>query len=291
MKPAPFEYHAPTTAREAVELLAELGDGAKAIAGGQSLMPMLILRLAVFDHLVDLRHLDELRGIETRGDSVRIGAGTTHSAVGRSAEIRSAVPLLSRATPHIGHLQIRNRGTIGGSIAHADAAGEYPAVALTLDADFEALSPRGRRTIPAADFFTGMWSTALTEDELLTGVVFPRWEGRFGCAIEEFARRRGDFAIAGAAVAVGLDADSRVGRSAIGLFGVGPTAIRARTAEHEVIGCAASEISAENVGRAAVAELGQVPSDLHGSAEFRRHVAAVMVAHAWQRALEEALDD
>lgn len=291
MKPAAFEYHAPATAQEAVELLAELGDGAKAIAGGQSLMPMLILRLAVFDHLVDLRRLEELRGIDSRDDSVWIGAGTTHSAVGKSPEVRGSVPLLSRATPLIGHFQIRNRGTIGGSIAHADAAAEYPAVALTLDAELEALSPRGRRTIAVAEFFTGMWSTELAEDELLTGIVFPVRQGRCGFAIEEFARRSGDFAIAGATVAVRLDADSRIDQCAIGLFGLGPTAVRAGAAEVELIGRAASEVEPGDVGRTAVAGLGSVPSDLHGSADYRRRVGAAMVARAWRRAVDEASDD
>ncbi|WP_327099092.1 xanthine dehydrogenase family protein subunit M [Nocardia vinacea] len=291
MKPAAFEYHAPATAQEAVELLAELGDGAKAIAGGQSLMPMLILRLAVFDHLVDLRRLEGLRGIDSRDDSVWIGAGTTHSAVGKSPEVRGSVPLLSRATPLIGHFQIRNRGTIGGSIAHADAAAEYPAVALTLDAELEVLSPRGRRTIAVAEFFTGMWSTELAEDELLTGIVFPVRQGRCGFAIEEFARRSGDFAIAGATVAVRLDADSRIDRCAIGLFGLGPTAVRASTAEVELIGRATSEVDPRDVGHTAVSGLTSVPSDLHGSADYRRRVGAAMVARAWRRAVQEASDD
>lgn len=291
MKPAAFDYHAPTDAAEAVALLAELGDEAKAIAGGQSLMPMLIMRLAVFDHLVDLRRVTELRGIERRGDAVWIGAGTTHSTVGRAADVRQAAPLLARATPLIGHFQIRNRGTLGGSIAHADAAAEYPAVALTLDAELEALSPRGRRTIAAADFFTGMWSTDLAEDELLTGIVFPAWQGRCGFAIEEFARRSGDFAVAGATVAVRLDADSRIERCAIGLFGLGPAPTRACAAEAELIGRAATEIAAEDVGATAVSGLGSVPSDIHGSADYRRRVGAAMVSRAWRRAVEEASND
>jgi len=288
VKPAPFDYHAPTTAEEAVQLLADLGDDAKAIAGGQSLMPMLILRLAVFDHLVDLRRLAELRGIERRDQSVWIGAGTTHAAIGRSDEVRRSVPLLSRATPLIGHFQIRNRGTIGGSIAHADAAAEYPAVALTLDAEFEALSPRGRRTVPAAGFFTGMWSTGLATDELLTGIVFPTWQGRCGFAIEEFARRSGDFAIAGATVAIGLDDDSRIDRCRIGLIGMGPAPERATAVETELIGRSATEVAAEEVGRAVTSALDSVPADLHGSADYRRRVGAAMVARAWRRAVQEA---
>ncbi|MGH3253617.1 MAG: FAD binding domain-containing protein, partial [Trebonia sp.] len=225
MKAAPFEYRAPTSAPEVVTLLAELGDGAKVIAGGQSLVPMLALRLAVFDHLVDLRRVAGLGGIEPRDRSVWIGAGTTQAAIGRSGLVSAAVPLLARATPLIGHFQIRNRGTIGGSLAHAEAAAEYPAVALALGAVMHTLSPRGERAIPATEFFTGIWTTALEPDELLTGVLFPAWGGdggRCGYAIEEFARRPGDFAIAGAAVAVALSGDGggRVARCGIALLGL-----------------------------------------------------------------------
>lgn len=291
MKPARFDYHAPGTPEETVTLLAELGDEAKIIAGGQSLVPMLALRLAVFDHLVDLRRLDALRGIDTHAGAVRIGAGTTHAAVGASAEVRRTVPLLHRATPLIGHFQIRNRGTIGGAIAHADAAGEYPVVALTLDAEIEALSPRGRRTIAAADFFTGMWTTALEPDEMLTAITFETWEGRCGFAIEEFARRAGDFAMAGAAVAIRLDGDSRIERCAIGLFGLGPTPVRARDAEAGLLGRPATSVTAVEVGASATAQLTGIPADVHGSADYRRRVGATMVARAWHRAMEEASND
>jgi aerobic carbon-monoxide dehydrogenase medium subunit len=288
MKPAPFEYHAPDSAKEAVDLLAELGDGAKVIAGGQSLVPVLAMRLAVFDHLIDIRRIGALHGIEERGDSVWIGAGTTEAEIGRSELIARRLPLLSRATPLIGHFQIRNRGTIGGSLAHADAAAEYPAVALALDATIEALSPRGQRTIPAAEFFTGIWTTALEPDELLTGVSFPSATGREGFAIEEFARRSGDFAVAGAAVAVGLDPGGRVSRSGIGLFGLGPTALRAAAAEASALGISASDVDPAEIGRAAVADLDSVPSDLHGTAGYRAKVGAVMVARAWEKAVKEA---
>ncbi|RDI45108.1 FAD binding domain-containing protein [Nocardia mexicana] len=291
MKPAAFEYHAPESPGEAVALLAEYGDEAKLIAGGQSLVPMLALRLAAFDHLVDVRRLNDLRGIETRPESVRIGAGTTHAAVGGSDEIRRAVPLLSRVTPLIGHFQIRNRGTIGGAIAHADAAGEYPVVALTLDAEIEALSARGRRTIPAADFFTGLWTTDLADDEMITAIEFPVWHGRCGFAVEEFARRSGDFAMAGATVAVRLDADSRVERCAVGLFGLAPTPVRARETEAEMTGRPVDAVAAEQVGRSATAGLDSITSDVHGPAEYRRRVGAAMVARAWRRAVQEASDD
>jgi aerobic carbon-monoxide dehydrogenase medium subunit len=312
VKPAAFEYHAPGSAREAVELLAELGDGAKLIAGGQSLVPLLALRLASFEHLVDLRRVRGLPGIKGRdgvasdgavsGGTVWIGAGTTEAAIGRSPLVADKVPLLARATPLIGHFQIRNRGTIGGSLAHADAAAEYPAVALALDAVIETLSPRGQRAIPAAEFFTGIWSTALETDELLTGVTFRVPGGRVGFAVEEFARRPGDFAVAGAAVAIELDADAgrgadsrdaRVGRCAIALFGLGPTPLRASAAEASVAGRAAGDLSTDafgrEIGQAAMADLDSVPSDLHGPAAYRKRVGAAVVTAAWHRAINEAV--
>jgi carbon-monoxide dehydrogenase medium subunit len=288
VKPAPFEHHAPATTEEAVGLLAELGDGAKVLAGGQSLIPMLALRLAVFDHLVDLGRVEGLSGIERRNGSLWVGAGTTQATIERSAEVAEAVPLLARATPFIGHFQIRNRGTIGGSVAHADAAAEYPAVALTLDAEIEALGPSGPRSLPSADFFTGLWATALAEDEVLTGIRFPVWTGRCGFAVEELARRHGDFAIAGATVAVELGDGDTVTRCAIGLLGLASTAQRGTAAEAAVTGVTVGDLTPEEVGRAAVSGLSGVPSDLHGSADFRTKVGAVMVARAWQRAVEEA---
>ena len=288
MKPAPFDYHRPETASEAVGLLAELGDEAKVLAGGQSLIPMLALRLAAFGHLVDIGRIDALRGIERRNGGLRIGAGTTAAAVGRSADVAAALPLLARATPFVGHFQIRNRGTIGGSLAHADPAAEYPAVAVALDAELEALSPRGTRGIPASAFFIGLWDTALEADELLTGVTFPAWSGRCGFAVEEVARRHGDFAIAGAAVAVELEGDDRVRRCGIGLNGLGSTPVRAAGAEAAVTGASAGDVDADEVGRLAVADLDAVPSDLHGSAAYRTRVGAVTVARAWTAAVLEA---
>jgi len=308
MKPAQFEYHAPESAKEALELLAELGDGAKVLAGGQSLIPMLALRLTVFEHLIDIRKVPGVRGIEDRdgavfGGAVWIGAGTTQAAIGRSPLLAAKVPLLTRATPLIGHFQIRNRGTIGGSLAHAEAAAEYPAVALALDAVIETLSPRGPRAIPAAEFFTGIWSTALEPDELLTGVAFTVPDGRAGYAIEEFARRPGDFAVAGAAIAIELDSaagdgagpDARISRCGIGLFGLGPTPLRAAAAEAAVTGSLAADVRtdavAREIGQAAMAELESVPSDLHGPAAYRKRVGAALVATAWRRAINEAISE
>jgi len=288
LKPAPFEYHAPGTAEEVVSLLAELGDEAKVLAGGQSLVPILALRLSAFDHLVDLRRVGELRGIERVNGSVRIGAATTQATIERSSEVAAAVPLLARSTPFIGHFQIRNRGTIGGSLAHADPAAEYPAVALALDASVEVLSSSGSRTVPAAELFEGMWTTAIDDDELLKAVTFPVWDGRCGFAVEELARRHGDFALAGACVAVALDAANRIERCGISLFGLGSTPFRAKEAETSVLGRVVDDVISEDVGREAVDGIQGIASDIHGSADYRRHVGAVMAGRAWQRAIEEA---
>lgn len=288
MKPAAFEYHRPDTVEDAVGLLAELGDDAKILAGGQSLVPMLAMRLAYFDHLIDISRLAELQGIERRGEELWIGAGTTETAVGTDAQVRQDVPLLTRATPFVGHFQIRNRGTLGGSIAHADAAGEYPAVALTLDAAMEVASPRGRREIAAADFFAGVWETTMESDEVLTGVRFPVWNGRCGFAIEEFARRHGDFAIAGALVAVQLDDDDRVSRCGIGLLGLGSTVRRATAAEVAAVGRGVNELVDDEIGRAAMSGLDDIPNDLQGTASYRLKVGATMATRAWTRAIAEA---
>jgi carbon-monoxide dehydrogenase medium subunit len=287
MKPSAFAYHAPATIDDAVTLLAELGDGAKVIAGGQSLVPMLSLRLAYFDHLVDIGRIPELRGIRHESDAVVVGATTVDAAIEHDAEIRKRVPLLARATPYIGHFQIRNRGTVGGSIAHADPAAEYPAVALALDAEIEAVSPRGRRRIPAERFFTGFWTTTLEQDELLVGTYVPAWTGRTGFAVREFARRHGDFAIAGAVVGVQLDGDGRIERGAIGLLGLGPTPLRATAAELALVGKKA-DVATDELGQLAMSDLTEVPSDLHGSAGYRRRVGAAMVTRALDDAISEA---
>jgi carbon-monoxide dehydrogenase medium subunit len=291
VKPAPFEYHAPETAADAARLLAALGDGAKVLAGGQSLVPMLALRLAVFEHLVDIGRVSELQGIERRDDSLWVGAGTTQARIEASAEVASAVPLLTRATPFIGHFQIRNRGTLGGSIAHADPAAEYPAVARALDATMLVTSSKGGRTIAARDFFDGLWTTTMEPDELLVGVSFPIWNGRSGFAVEELARRNGDFAIAGAIVGVELDDADRIRRCAIGLIGLGATPERAEDAEAAVAGRAVADVEAGDVGRLAMVGLESVPADLHGSAEFRTRVGAEMVGRAWTTASREARDE
>jgi carbon-monoxide dehydrogenase medium subunit len=271
-----------------VELLAALGDGAKVLAGGQSLVPLLSLRLTYFEHLVDIGRIPELRGIAVDADTVTIGAMTADSEVERNSDVAKKVPLLAKVTPYIGHFQIRNRGTVGGSIAHADPAAEYPAAALALDAEMEAVSRRGRRTIPASSFFEGFWTSTLEADEVLTGITFPVWNGRSGFGVREFARRHGDFAIAGALVGMQLDDDDRVTRCAISLISLGSTPLRATAAEQATVGRAVGDIVPAELSRLAMSELDDVPSDVHGPASYRKRVGAAMVERAWRDAIEEA---
>jgi carbon-monoxide dehydrogenase medium subunit len=285
VKAAAFAYHRPEAVKEAVDLLAEFGDDAKVLAGGQSLVPMLAMRLTHFDNLVDISRIPELVSIDADDEEVRIGAATPHSFVGMDDEVAESVPLLTLATPYIGHFQIRTRGTLGGAIAHADPAAEYAAVALALDAQMESVSPRGSREVPAKQFFTGLWENSLESDEILTAVRFPVWKGRCGFAVEEFARRHGDFAIAGAAVAVELDDQDRVSRAGIGLLGLGSTPLRGAAAEEAMVGRPVTDISAEELGHLAIGGLDDIPADLQGSAEYRARVGATMVARAWQSAI------
>jgi carbon-monoxide dehydrogenase medium subunit len=287
LKPSAFDYHAPETLDEATTILADLGGSAKVLAGGQSLIPMLSLRLAYFDHLVDIARIPGLSGIRLEDDRLSIGATTVDAALEGDEGVEAAVPMLARATPLVGHFQIRNRGTVGGSIAHADPSAEYPAVALALDAEMEVVSARGTRQIAAREFFLGFWTTALEPDEILVRVRFPVWRGRCGYAVREFARRHGDFAISGAVVAVEINPDDRIERCAIGLFGMGSTPLRATTAEEHVTG-GSFDVVPKEVGRLAMAELSDVPSDMHGSAAYRTRVGAAMVAWAWADAIREA---
>ena len=290
MKAAPFAYHRADSVKDAVELLTEYGDDAKILAGGQSLVPMLAMRLTHFEHLVDISRVAELQGIDLVDGDVVVAAGTPHALVGMDDEVAESVPLLTAVTPHIGHFQIRTRGTLGGAVAHADPAAEYAAAALALDATIEATSARGDREIPAAEFFTGLWENALAPDEILRAVRFPVWSGRCGFAVHEFARRHGDFAIAGATVGVQLDDDDVVTRCGIGLLGLGSTPERGSAAERAITGRPVSDVTAEEIGALAMSELADVPSDLQGSASYRTRVGAAMVARAWTDATREALD-
>ncbi len=291
MKAAPFAYHRPESVKEAADMLAEFGDDAKVLAGGQSLVPMLAMRLTHFDNLIDISRVDELCGIDLDHGAVRVGATTSHALVGMDDEVADSVPLLTMATPHIGHFQIRTRGTLGGAIAHADPAAEYAAVALALDADMEAHSSRGPRAIPAAEFFTGLWETSLASDEILTAVRFPVWDGRSGFAVHEFARRHGDFAIAGAVAAVEVDADDRVIRCGVGLLGLGSTPLRGTTAEDALVGRTVGDLdrdAALELARSTMAAIEDIPADLQGSSTYRARVGATMLARALSEALAAA---
>ena len=288
MKPAPFEYHAPTTVAEAVDLLARHGDDAKPLAGGQSLVPMLALRLARFEHLVDLNRVDGLRGVERVNGTLRVGAMTTQATIEHDPDVARDVPLLAAATPLIGHFQIRNRGTVGGSLAHADPASEYPAVALALDARFDVATSTGSREIAAAEFFEGTWQTALGSDELLAAIRFPVWDGRCGFACDEVARRHGDFALAGAVAAVELDGSANVTRAGIALFGMGPAPVRAHDAERALVGTRpTTEDELRELGELAARDTEPV-DDVHASASYRRRVGAHLVGRTLRDAIGRA---
>jgi carbon-monoxide dehydrogenase medium subunit len=286
MKPAPFEYHAPETLDEAVGLLASLED-AKVLAGGQSLIPILALRLSRFDHLIDLGGVQELTGIRRTNGALTIGAMTTEADIEESPEVAAAAPLVARATPLIGHFQIRNRGTIGGSLAHADPSAEYPAVAVALDAELELRNASGVRKVPASEFFEATFMTAAEDDEILTAVHFPVWSGSSGVAVEEVARRHGDFAIVGVAAAVQVDG-GRIARAAAALFGVGGTPHRAAAAEAALVGSGVDDADLAEVGRRAAEGL-DPPGDVHASAAYRRELAAVLTGRAFSKAIKEAI--
>ncbi len=281
MKPAPFEYHAPTTLAEALELLGTLEE-AKVLAGGQSLIPILALRLSRFDHLVDLGRIPELRGVERTNGTVTVRAMTTQADVAADRVIADAAPLLQKATALIGHFQIRNRGTLGGCIAHADPSAEYPAAAVALGAEMEVAGRSGTRRVPAAEFFESTFMTALADDEILTAVHFPVWENG-GFAVEEVARRHGDFAMAGVMAAVEVDG-SKVRRAGLGLFGVASTPHRA---DAGVDGASPSDFDLGEIGRRVAADL-DPPDDIHASGAYRRRVSAVLVERALGKAIQEA---
>jgi carbon-monoxide dehydrogenase medium subunit len=287
VKPAPFEYHAPATIADAAGVLAEHGDECKPLAGGQSLVPMLALRLTRFEHIVDLNRVVELVGVSRSNGTLTIGAMTRQRAVEHDADVAAAAPLLARAVPYIGHSQIRNRGTVGGSIAHADPASELPAVALALGAEMEIASKDGTRRVPAAEFFEGTWTTCLGDEELLAAVHVPVWEGRCGFAFAEVARRSGDFALAGVAAAVELAAAGAVRRAALGLLGMGSTPLRPTEAEEALVGRTPSVPDLDEVAALAVAGL-DPPDDVHATARYRSKVGAHLVRRTLAAALEEA---
>ncbi|WP_103380625.1 FAD binding domain-containing protein [Pseudonocardia dioxanivorans] len=279
MKPPVFDYVSPATLEEAIQALSAPDDGdVKVLAGGQSLVPLLNLRLSQPGLIVDINGLDELTGITEEAGYLTVGALVRQREAELSDVVRTACPLLHEAIPLIGHTAIRNRGTVGGSIAHADPAAELPTVAACLDAELVARGPGGERTIPAADFFTGFFTTALAEDEILTAVRVRSAGPATGAAYEEVARRHGDFAMAGVAAQVRLDGDT-VAEARIAISGVDLAPVRATKAEAALAGRTVDDSILDEAADAAVADLSP-SSDLHGSAAYRKHVAGVLIRKA-----------
>jgi aerobic carbon-monoxide dehydrogenase medium subunit len=287
MKPPRFDYQAPTSLDEALALLRQHGDQAKVLAGGQSLVPLLNFRLVRPQVLVDLNEVSGLDGIRETNGVLTIGAMTRQRAVETSALVRERCPLLADAMPQIGHVQIRNRGTVGGSLAHADPAAELPAVVAALGGDVVLRSAGGQRALPAEQFFVTYLTTALEPGELLVEVRLPVTPPRSGSAFLEVSRRHGDFALVGVAASVTLDAAGICTRAALALTGVGPTPVVARAAAMALVGVRPTpEAFAEAAGRATT---GLVPDgDLHASREYRTHVAGVLTRRALERACERA---
>jgi len=283
MKPPAFEYLAPRSLDDAVALRAEHAADSVVLAGGQSLVPLLNLRMAFPGTVIDLGGVDELAGIREYDGGVAFGAMTRQRTVERSPLVGDRLPLVVKALGHVGHPAIRNRGTLGGSIAHADPAAELPAVALALDAQMVARSSRGERTIAARDFFAGFLTTALQPDEILVEVRLPGLGAGHGSACVELARRHGDFAIAGATAVVALDSAGRIADARLAFIGVGGTPVRATAAEAILRGATPGDAVFAEAAERAKDEL-DPGSDAHATAAYRRRIAGVLA----QRALKEA---
>jgi carbon-monoxide dehydrogenase medium subunit len=291
MKPPPFAYAAPATLEEAVGLLTEHAEAEpRVLAGGQSLIPLMNFRLAKPGYLVDLRNVAGLSGIRRDGDVLVIGAMTTMAEVERSPEVAVAAPLVAEAVGLVAHAPVRNTGTVGGSLAHADPAAELPAVALALDARLVAAGPGGTRVIPAAEFFTGPYSTALAADEILTEIRMPVWPG--GHAFTEFSRVHANFAVVAVAALVELDGGDgdRIGRAALALAGVAPTPVRATAAERALAGAPADAATIRAAADAAAASLSPA-GDLHASPETRRGLARTYLRRGTELAVARARNE
>jgi carbon-monoxide dehydrogenase medium subunit len=286
MKLPPVDYQAPTTVPEAVELLAEHQDEASVLAGGQSLIPLLALRLAHPSVLIDINGIAELSGVSATDGRVAIGAMTREYVAEESETVADAVPLLAAALPLIGHEAIRSRGTVGGSLAHADPAAELPAVARALDAEFVVRSPAGERVIPASEWFEGYLTTSRAPDELLTEVRFPAAGRGTGTSFQEVARRHGDFAMVGLAASVTLSGGV-ITEARLAFAGVSDVPVRAAGAEDLLVGERPSAELFDEAARRATDDLNP-PADLHGSAEYRKKVAAALVRRGLRAAADNA---
>jgi carbon-monoxide dehydrogenase medium subunit len=279
MKPPRFTYHAPTAVEEATSLLADLHEDAKVLAGGQSLIPLLSFRLAAPEHLIDINRLPGLDQVERTGNAWRIGALVRQRTVERSAELAAAVPLLAQALASVAHPQVRNRGTICGSLAHGDSSAELPAVMTALDARMTLMSAGGTRQVAADDFFQFHLTTAIGPDELLTAVEFDSPVPGTYAAFEEFALRRGDFALAGVAATATFAADGRIKQCRVVAAGVAPTPLRLAAVEELLTG---SELSASVLAAAQEAAHREVTpmGDSRADSDYRRHLLSVLVRRA-----------
>ena len=284
MKMPPFEYACPTTLGEAVALLASRDGDAKALAGGQSLVPMLAFRLAQPTLLVDLRKLRELRETKVAASGVTLGAMVRWRDIEDDTRLASAHPLLKAAISHVAHYQIRNRGTVGGSLAHADPAAEMPGIAVTCEAEIVVTGESGSRVIKAADFFRGPLMTALSPDEIIIEVRLSAWPARRRWGFQEFARRRGDFAMAAAALFYDEDNQGRARNAHLGVIGVSDRPLRLPAVEAVING---ARVDDETITKAEAATSAAVdpPSDIHASAAYRRALVGTMVERALKMAV------
>jgi CO/xanthine dehydrogenase FAD-binding subunit len=290
MKPAAFDYVIADSIDMAVASLADGGGDAKIIAGGQSLVPMLNFRLIRPSVLIDINRIGDLAFIEEAGNKIRVGALTRHYQLETSPVIARHLPVLASAMTHVAHLAIRNRGTIGGSLSHADPAAELPMMALLLDAELHIASASGKRTIAARDFFVGALTVDLARDDIVTEIVLPKLPPKTGWGFEEVARRSGDFALAAAAATLTLSA-GLISQARIALTGVGATPVRAGQAEALLVGQALEPGLIDRIIDAVRAAI-EPDTDLHASSDYRRHLAGVLagraVSAAWRRANENA---
>lgn len=277
MIPTAFDYQAPTTLDAAVSALAEAGDDVKVLAGGQSLIPVLKLRLAGPEVIVDLGRIDSLRGITDDGDALRIGAMTPHHDVASSDLVAEHAALLARTTVTVADPQVRHRGTFGGSLVHADPAGDLPAAALALDAEFEIVGRGGTRTVPAREFFVDLFTTAVAEDEILTHVRVPKRTG-WGADYQKFVRVAQQWSIVAAGATVRLDGGA-IAEARLGLTNMDSTPIRPTTIEQALVGCALEE-QAVRAACASAADGTHPPSDANGDADYRRHLAPILATRA-----------
>lgn len=279
MKPAPFAYVAPETVEGAVAALADAGDDAKVLAGGQSLLPLLGLRLGRPSVLVDVGRVPGLDGVALDGDDLRIGAMVTHARLGRDPDVARHAPLLAEVAPLVAHAAVRNRGTLGGSLAHNDPAAEWPAVALLLGASVTAEGPGGRRQIEADDLFESYLTTTLEPDEVLTAVRVPVARPRTGAAFGEVSRRHGDFALVGAGARVTLDEVGAVADARVVFIGVGGSAVLDDATGRALVGRPPTDAALDEVARSAAAGL-DPHDDLHATAAYRRRLAATLARRA-----------